>query len=75
MLSSVVMKAISAAVSTVFVCFAEDHEALETSHPEEYKALSDAWYLLTHLLTDSLTHSPTHSLTHSLTYSLTLTQY
>lgn len=43
MMSMVVSKVMSSGVATVFVCFAEDHSALELTHAEEYKALSDAW--------------------------------
>lgn len=43
MMSMVVSRIMSSAVATVFVCFAEDHSALEVTHPEEYKMLSDAW--------------------------------
>ena len=43
MMSMVVSKVMSSGVATVFVCFAEDHTALEVTHAEEYKALSDAW--------------------------------
>lgn len=43
MMSMVVSRIMSSAVATVFVCFAEDHTALEVTHPEDYKMLSDAW--------------------------------
>lgn len=43
MMSMVVSKVMSSGVATVFVCFAEDHAALELTHSEEYKILSDAW--------------------------------
>jgi len=43
MISMVVSKVMSSAVATVIVCFADDHNALETTHPDEYRALSDAW--------------------------------
>jgi hypothetical protein len=43
MMSMVVSRIMSSAVATVFVCFAEDHTALEATHPDDYKTLSDAW--------------------------------
>jgi len=43
MMSMIVAKIMSSAVATVFVCFAEDHQALEITHPNEYRSLSDAW--------------------------------
>ena len=42
-MSQVTLGVISSAVATVFVCFAENPEALENTHPAEYTRLTQAW--------------------------------
>ncbi|KAG5178022.1 hypothetical protein JKP88DRAFT_281523 [Tribonema minus] len=43
-LAAVAVSVVSSAVATVFVCFAQDHNALAASHPELWLELMQAWH-------------------------------
>lgn len=42
-IGGVVLSVIEGAVATVFVCFAQDAQALSVSHPNQFAALVAAW--------------------------------
>lgn len=46
LMSSVLLKNISSAVSTIYVCFCECPDAFQRSHPEAFISLDNAWQLI-----------------------------